>query len=60
MNVEITWFTNGNSFIQDKERYAGVAVVSNTEPQSARMSAQKTELTALTKALKPTKDKRHR
>ena len=45
-------FTNGNHLIQDGQRYAGVAVVSNTEitwaePYLAGMSAQKAELAAL-------------
>ena len=65
MDAEVTWFTNGNSLIQDRHRYAGAAVVSNTEiiwaePLLAGMSAQKAELAALTKALELRKDKRHR
>ena len=31
MDAEITWFTNGTSFIQEDQRYAAAAVVSNTE-----------------------------
>lgn len=54
MNTEVMWFTNGNSFILNGQRYAG-ATVSNRdymgEPLSARMSAQKAELIVLTKAL---------
>lgn len=63
MDAEVTWFTNGNSLIQDKQRYAGAAVVSDTkiiwtEPLLAGMSAQKAGLGALTKALELRKDKR--
>jgi hypothetical protein len=46
MDAELTWFTNDNSFIQDRQRYTGAGVISNTEiiwmePLPARMSAQK-------------------
>ena len=56
IDVGVTGFTNGNSIIQDGQRYAGTAVVSNTEntyagPHLARMSAQKAELAALKKSL---------
>lgn len=48
MDAEVTWFTNGNSFLQDRQD-AGAAVVSNTkiiqaEPLLAGMSARKAEL----------------
>ena len=48
MDAEITWFTNGTSFIQEDQRYAAAAVVSNTEiiwaePLKAETSAQKAE-----------------
>ena len=65
MDAEVRWFTNGNSLIQDGQWYAEAVVVSNTEiiwtkPLLARMSAQKTELKALTKLLELNNDKRHR
>ena len=31
MDAELTWFTNDNSFIQDRQRYTGAGVISNTE-----------------------------
>ena len=65
MDAEVTWFTNGNSFIQDGQRYAGAVVVSNTkiiwaEPLLAEMPAQKAELAALTKVTELRRDKRQR
>ena len=65
MDAEVTWFTNDNTLIQDGKRYARASVVSNTEIIWAElllagMSAQKPELTALTKVLELRKDKRHR
>jgi ribonuclease HI len=50
----ITWFTDGSSFIQDGQRYAGAAVVTESEiiwaaTLTAGTSAQRTELIALTK-----------
>lgn len=62
MDAAVTWFTNGNSLIQDKQRYAGAAVVSDTkiiwtEPLLAGMSAQRAGLASLTKALELRKDK---
>ena len=65
MDAEVTWFTNGNSLIQDKQRYAGTAVVSDTKIIWAELilegtSDQKAELAALTKAIELRKDKRHR
>ena len=64
MDAVMALFTNGNSLIQDKQRYAGTAVVSDTkiiwkEPLLAGMLAQKDELAALTKALELRKGKRH-
>ena len=55
-------FTNVNRLIQDGQRYAGAAVVSNTEitwakPHLAGMSAQKAEVGALKKSLELRKDK---
>lgn len=65
IDAEVTWFTNGNNFIQDWQRYTGAVVVSKPEIIWAEsllvgMPAQKTELVALTKALELRKDKRHR
>lgn len=31
MNTEVMWFTNGNSFILNGQRYAGATGVSNAE-----------------------------
>ena len=55
-DAEATWFTDGSSFVQDGHRYAGAAVVTKTdtvwaEALPSRMSAQRAELIALTKAL---------
>ena len=57
----LTGITNGNRLIQDGQRYAGTAVVSNTEITCAErhmavMSAQKAELAALKKSLELRKD----
>ncbi|XP_062031147.1 uncharacterized protein LOC133747014 [Lepus europaeus] len=62
-NTEVTWFTDGSSFVHQGQRYAGAAVVSETEimwaePLPADTSAQKAELIALTQALKLGKGKR--
>ncbi|XP_077633087.1 uncharacterized protein LOC144242164 [Crocuta crocuta] len=62
-DAEITWFTDGSSFIQEGQRYAGAAVVSMeetiwAEPLPTGTSAQKAELIALTKALTLEKDKK--
>lgn len=53
---------SSDGFIQDRQRYAGTAVVSNTkmvwaEPLPARMSTLKAKLVALSKALELRKDK---
>ena len=63
MDKETTWLIDGNSFIQDIQRYSGTAVVSNTEiiwakSLMARTSAKKAELIALTKALEFGKNKK--
>ena len=65
MDAVMALFTNGNSLIPDKQRYAGTAVVSDTkiiwkEPLLAGISAQKFELATLTNALELRKDKRPR
>ncbi|XP_045320107.1 uncharacterized protein LOC123590708 isoform X2 [Leopardus geoffroyi] len=55
-NAEATWFTDSSSFVQDGHRYAGAAVVTETDTVWAEAlpsgtSAQRAELIALTKAL---------
>ncbi|XP_044903595.1 uncharacterized protein LOC123382533 isoform X2 [Felis catus] len=55
-DAEATWFTDGSSFVRDGHRYAGAAVVTETdtvwaEDVPSRTSAQRAELVALTKAL---------
>ncbi|XP_045330872.1 uncharacterized protein LOC123596349 [Leopardus geoffroyi] len=55
-DAEATWFTDGSSFVQDGHRYAGAAVVTETdtiwaEALPSGTSAQRAELIALTKAL---------
>jgi ribonuclease HI len=62
-DAEITWFTDGSSFIRDGQRYAGAAVVTESEviwaaALTAGTSAQRAELIALTKALELGKDKK--
>ena len=65
IDVEVTGFANGNCLIQDGQRYAGAAVVSNTEntcgaPHLAGMSAQEAELAALKISLELRKGKTQR
>jgi hypothetical protein len=31
MDAEVTWFTNDNNIFQDRQKYAGAVVVSNTK-----------------------------
>ncbi|KAK1329798.1 LOW QUALITY PROTEIN: hypothetical protein QTO34_009981 [Cnephaeus nilssonii] len=55
-DADVTWFTDGSSFVRDGSRYAGAAVVTETDTVWAEalpsgMSAQRAELVALTKAL---------
>ncbi|KAK1327417.1 hypothetical protein QTO34_014178 [Cnephaeus nilssonii] len=55
-DADVTWFTDGSSFVWDGSRYAGAAVVTETdtiwaEALPSRTSAQRAELVALTKAL---------
>ncbi|XP_070264807.1 uncharacterized protein [Myotis yumanensis] len=55
-DAEATWFTDGSSFVRNGCRYAGAAVVANTNTVWAEAlppgtSAQRAELIALTKAL---------
>jgi ribonuclease HI len=62
-DAEITWFTDGSSFIRDGQRYAGAAVVTESEiiwaaALAAGTSAQRAELIALNKALELGKDKK--
>ena len=61
-DVGVMGFTNGNCLIQDGQRCAGAAVVSNTEitcgePHLAGMSAQEAELAALKISLEMRKGK---
>jgi hypothetical protein len=62
-DAEITWFTDGSSFIWNGQRYAGAAVMTESEIIWAAIltvgtSAQRAELIALTKALELGKDKK--
>jgi ribonuclease HI len=62
-DAEITWFTDGRSFIWDGRRYAGAAVVTESEiiwvaALTAGTSTQKAELIALSKALELGRDKK--
>lgn len=55
-DVEVTWSTNGSSFVQNGQRYTGVAVIPSeevvwTEPMPTGTSPQRVDLVALTKAL---------
>ncbi|KAK1333903.1 LOW QUALITY PROTEIN: hypothetical protein QTO34_006292 [Cnephaeus nilssonii] len=55
-DADVTWFTDGSSFVRDGSRYVGAAVVTETntvwaEALPSRTSAQRAELVALTKAL---------
>ena len=61
-NPEEIWYTDGSSFVLDRKRRAGYAVVSNFETIEAKplppgTSAQLAELTALTWALEQGKGK---
>ena len=61
IDVGVTGFINGNCLIQDGQRYAGAAVVSNTEntcggPHLAGMSTQEVELAALKMSVELRKD----
>nr|XP_012595832.2 uncharacterized protein LOC105857762 isoform X2 [Microcebus murinus] len=63
-NSDLTWFTDGSSFVRDGHRYAGAAIVNERGnliwasrlPQGT--SAQKAELVALTEALRRAQGKR--
>lgn len=62
-DAERIWFTDGSSFIQDGQKYAGAAVMSLTdiiwaEPLPTSTSAKRAELITLTKALGLGKDKK--
>lgn len=55
-DAEVTWYTNGSSFVQNEQRCAGAAVTMSeevvwAEAMPAGTSAQRTELVALTKVL---------
>uniref|UniRef100_A0A8C9DWT4 Uncharacterized protein n=2 Tax=Phocoena sinus TaxID=42100 RepID=A0A8C9DWT4_PHOSS len=63
LDAQVIWFTDGSSFVQQGQRYAGAAVTSETEVIWAKTlspgtSAQKAELIALTQALKMSKDQK--
>ncbi|XP_033041305.1 uncharacterized protein LOC117068350 [Trachypithecus francoisi] len=56
-DTDLTWFTDGSSFVHQGQRYAGAAVTSETEiiwaePLPPGTSAQRAELIALAQALK--------
>ena len=57
--TELTWYTDGSSFIQNGQRYVGAAVTTETEVKWAAPLAigQKAELIALTEALKRGREK---
>ena len=62
-NPEEIWYTDGSSFVLDRKRRAGYAVVSNFETIEAKplppgTSAQLAELIVLTRALELRKGKR--
>ncbi|XP_053752132.1 uncharacterized protein LOC128775279 [Panthera pardus] len=62
-DAEVTWFTDGSSFVHQSQRYVGAAVTTETEtvwaePLPAGTSAQRAELVALTKAMTLGKDKK--
>ena len=62
-DAEVTWFTDGSSFLRDGKRYAGAAVTDGTQiiwssGLKEGTSAQRAELIALTKALELAKNKR--
>ncbi|KAK1339569.1 hypothetical protein QTO34_018122 [Cnephaeus nilssonii] len=52
-DADVTWFTDGSSFVRDGSRYAGAAVVTETDTVWAEALPSGTEqsLVALTKAL---------
>ncbi|CAO2629087.1 Gag-Pol polyprotein, partial [Lemmus lemmus] len=55
-DVELTWFTDGSSYLQDGERRAGAAITMDSQVIWANAlpggtSAQRAELIALTQAL---------
>lgn len=55
-DAEVSWYTDGSSFVQDGRRYAGVAVTTEeeviwAEPMTPGTCAQRANLPALTKAL---------
>ncbi|XP_069413138.1 uncharacterized protein [Ovis canadensis] len=62
-DAEVTWYTDGSSFVRDGLRYTGAAVTTETQIVWAEAlppgtSAQRAELIALTKALQLGKDKK--
>ncbi|XP_030778093.1 uncharacterized protein LOC115894575 isoform X1 [Rhinopithecus roxellana] len=62
-DADLTWFTDGSSFVHQGQRYVGAAVTSETEivwaePLPPGTSAQKAELIDLAQALKLGKDRK--
>lgn len=62
-DAEITWFTDGSSFVEGGQRKAGAAVIDGHNTVWAQalpggMSTQKGEIVVLTKALKLGEDKK--
>ncbi|XP_041498785.1 uncharacterized protein LOC121441642 [Microtus oregoni] len=60
---DVTWYTDGSSFLREGERKAGAAVTTETEviwaqPLPAGTSAQRAELVALTQALRMAEGKK--
>ena len=63
VDAEVTWYMDGSSFAGDGLRYAGAAVITETQTVWAEAlppgtSAQRAELITLTKALQLGKDKK--
>ena len=63
VDAEVTWFTDGSSYLLEGQRKAGAAVVDGTEVVWASVlppgtSAQRAELIALTQALKKAEGKK--
>ena len=63
-NSELIWFTDGSSYVKDGQRWAGAAVVDDSEQTiwaetlSPDTSAQRAELIALIQTLERAKGKR--
>ena len=62
-DADLTWYTDGSSYLLNGERWAGAAVTTETQVVWASAlpggtSAQRTELIALTQALQPAAGKK--